>query len=155
MTKAILILTFLLTSVFSSNAQNDASIEETKEWIEIYGIKVMAKNYFGDTDDNYPASIHLTEGTLAFELGSVSGSEMYSGFTISFKELDIITLMPSPHNYSDRYFVEFDHSKGNGERFTFENKESAKRFLKALKHYLSFYDYEIKFEDKTTIEDKF
>ena len=165
MKKAILILTLLLTCVVSSNAQSDATLEETIQWINLYGLKdngVSIMNSDGSGSEYTQKWTLSNDNTIIFNIESlekVFGKNHPEKNTTTEKwQLSEITRINcGPADYGLGYYVTLIISGQNLTHWDvhFQKSENAERLFSALKHLCSFFEYEIKFGNMITLENKF
>ena len=167
MKKTLLILSILL-AFGTVKAQNGATKKETITWISSYGKELIhSGGYLGFSYDNeIKFHVRVKEANDYFVLYADDSEDIYMYQKIYIKEINIVKLtsnnklqftslnnsFPTIKPRSDDSQREFFTSNG---WIKLKDEESAKRFYKAIKHLLSFYDYKIEYEDVTKIKNKF
>jgi hypothetical protein len=164
MKKAILIIV-LFIGLGNVNAQSGATLEETKEWLEIYGSKLIQNpdnnfiNYQLDFDGNkIMISYELTYDEIVYET------------TISdLKSVKSITYLPLSSDSGSGFSIiirggagYWKNTKGDMVKESSNyillrmiTKKNATRVFNALKHLYTFYNNKVQFIDKVSIENKF
>jgi hypothetical protein len=166
MKKSTIILCLLLAFTFSSKAQSDATKEETEKWLETYGDKLIV------TRRGYSVT-HIRLNGSSFMLDHLKLNHNRSILKDYTWEVDISKIIKIEWGienklvlYSQNNMIELSHDDWNdkspakklnysSQSITFKDKESMLRFVKAIKHYFSFFKNKIIYIDQTSIQNKF
>ena len=145
--KQLLFLLVLTVSINTTKAQ-DATLQETIDWLNIYGLKENGTSY-SNPDITYTNTWYLTKKNekLHFELKNFkNGIELLKERSRFFYE-DINWIKLSQVG---QYFKVTIDCKETGDQhyLSFLNKEKAISLFKALKHLNTFYNHKIQFIDK-------
>lgn len=166
MNKTFVILSLFLTCIISSNAQSDATLEETIQWINLYGLKgngVSIRESDGSGSEYTQKWALSNDNTIIFNIENmekVFGTdyiEETNTMTAKWQLSEITRIICGPADYVLGYHVTLIIS---GQNLTywdvhFQKSENAERLFSALKHLCSFFEYEIKFGNMITLENKF
>jgi hypothetical protein len=165
MKKTLLIIT-LFIGLGNVNAQSDATLDETIQWLNTYGIKENSgeRTLYKDgawSETMYNWNVFLNnEGIATFEFtkrfrddvdnnwrNNNSNTPTTSG---TIMEISRIGIKPSSAGY--RVWISRERP---GASFYFNNKNDANSLFKALKHLSSFYKTKIEFTDLVSLKNKF
>ena len=136
------------------NAQSDATLNETIEWLETYGVR-LTTIYSMNKDARFEIS-----GNRIYMSGADDGG--YASTQINQKK-SVKSILLS--DYKDKFHISLNGGAGKFNDtskelawvlISFQSKDDATRFYKALIHLYSFYeDCNPKFENKVELENKF
>ena len=161
MKKTLLIIT-LFIGLGNVNAQSDATLEETKEWLEIYGSKLIQDpdksfiDYELDFDGNKIMISYLwtRDGNVYKKTISDFKSIKRVKYYPADSHFEILIIAGEGYRTNTEGNVVKDSDISFGLEFT--TKENATKIYNALKLLYSFYeDCNPKFENKVELENKF
>jgi len=167
MKNTILLFFALALSVQFTNAQSDATKEETVQWLDIYGLtgnlERIEHERIGWFETMYKWDVYLNkEGITTFVFNQkfrddennnwVDNNRDTQTNSGTIMEISIVQIYPSDGGYRVSILVE---KKFGGVNIFFNKKENAISLYKALKHLASFYDTNIEFYDMVSLKNKF
>ena len=148
--KNLLFLLVLTVSINTTKAQ-DATLKETIDWLNIYGLKENGTSY-SNPDITYTNTWYLTKKNekLHFELKNFkNGIELLKERSRFFYE-DINWILLSQIDQHFTVTIDCKETENQFDQYylSFLNKESAISLFRALKHLNTFYNHKIQFIDK-------
>lgn len=163
--KQILLLPVIaILSISATYAPQEPTKEETKYWLNNYGKKLLVRNpestyqeYLTDKVDFYIND----QSIYKYNYLNRNGEKEKWNWSIQLESINSITLhSTSIEIISNKqvYFVWIGLERKeyyDSMTLAFDDEETTLRFYKALKHYFSFFDYNIEYVNRQDIKNKF
>ena len=160
MKKVLLIFSLLLAfGTVQAQEGSDATLKEVKYWMENIG-----ENLIKPYETFHEITFIIDKEKFTIKANKNDETKRLFTAEIRFSklikiELDVVDnrivfrAKTNSINYTDTAFTPIGQT--NSQDIFFDDSESANRFFKALKHYFSFFDYEIEFINGQDINNKF
>ncbi len=155
MKKIILTIVVFLVGLNFSIAQSKT---ETIEWLDTYPEILQDNAKYYNNFSGYQLKFFVSENDEVTKLTWMEESDDTSPYyqRTNVENIYRIILYPKEKNSQKWYNLQLYCKEGvSNILFIFQEKDSALRVYKAIKHLTTFYDTDIEFEDKVSIENKF
>ena len=153
--KKTLLIIGLFIGLVNVNAQSDATLNETIEWLETYGEQLLKNEFTKPIYENVVFSID-TENLIQTYIYNDTHESRSIRHSLKLESVIKIILRKTDES---NYLVSFQHIKEGKTQWLplfFKNKTDATRFYNAIKHLYSFYsDYNPSWDNILELENKF
>lgn len=157
--KQTLLTLCLLLAFGTTKAQNDATLEETIDWINNFGI---SKAIYSDgiTKASNKINVSQSKGAINFYIYREyeSGKEKESYRKYLFNDNYVILLSPNKSLYQVEIIIDYDREDKKGFSkydYNFNDKTQAEKVLKAFKHLFDLVHVKYREKNMFLIENKF